>query len=39
MNEWQMDLVRTGTEAPRLLEELVRDSRTSGQVQDLRDVI
>ena len=39
MNEWQMDLVRTGTEAPRLLEELVRDSKASGQTQDLRDVI
>jgi uncharacterized protein (TIGR00730 family) len=39
MNEWQMDLVRTGSDAQALLQELVQAAKKSSQPADLRDVI
>jgi len=39
MNDWQMDLVRTGTDAPALLQELVQAADASARTDQLRDVI
>ncbi len=39
MNDWQMDLVRTGTDAPALLQDLVTAAGLSSQTHQLRDVI
>jgi hypothetical protein len=39
MNDWQMDLVRSATDAPELLQALVQSIKPSAQQPDLRDVI
>ena len=38
MNDWQMQLVRTGADAPRLLQELVEAARAQGGSSDLRAI-
>ena len=39
MNEWQMELVKTGSDAEGLLRDLVQAAKASTQPADLRDVI
>lgn len=38
MNDWQMSLVRTGTDTHRLLEDLVRDAQRQPQGEDLSQI-